>query len=97
MKIYNSLKLSILIQVLTGIIELFTLFIKVPPRIFLLQQMMFLEVIVQFIEGSFYLYWFYHFNKITNITPSRYADWVITTPTMLVNLICYYKISYSVF
>ena len=90
MKIYNSLKLSILIQVLTGIIELFTLFIKVPPRIFLLQQMMFLEVIVQFIEGSFYLYWFYHFNKITNITPSRYADWVITTPTMLVNLICYY-------
>jgi bacteriorhodopsin len=90
LKMYNTLRLSIFIQVITGIIETLTLLIKVPPRIILLQQMMLLEVIVQFIEGSFYLYWFYNFTKITNITPSRYADWVITTPTMLVNLICYY-------
>lgn len=89
-KIYNSLQLSIIVQVITGIIELLTLFIKVSPKLILLQQMMLLEVIVQCIEGSFYIYWFYNFKKIANITPSRYADWVITTPTMLVNLICYY-------
>lgn len=89
-KIYNTLILSIVVQVVTGIIEALTLLIKVPVKSILLKQMMLLEVIVQFVEGSFYLYWFLNFKKIKNITPSRYADWVITTPTMLVNLICYY-------
>jgi hypothetical protein len=86
---YTTLIASILIQVVTGIIEFITLFIKVPPKFLLLKQMMLLEVIVQFIEGSFYIYWFFNFTKIANITPSRYADWVLTTPTMLINLICY--------
>jgi hypothetical protein len=88
-KMYTSLIASIIVQVVTGIIEVLSLFIKVPPKMILLRQMMMLEVAVQVIEGSFYLYWFYHFTKITNITPSRYADWVITTPTMLNNLILY--------
>jgi len=88
-KLYTSLIASIIVQVVTGVIEFITLFIKVPSKFLLLKQMMLLEVIVQFIEGSFYLYWFFHFTKITNITPSRYADWVLTTPTMLINLICY--------
>jgi len=88
-KMYTTLIASILIQVVTGIIEFITLFIKVPPKFLLLKQMMLLEVIVQFIEGSFYIYWFFNFTKIANITPSRYADWVLTTPTMLINLICY--------
>lgn len=86
---YNSLVASIVVQVVTGVIELITLLIKVPTKILLLKQLMMLEVAIQMIEGSFYLYWFYHFNKIGNITPSRYADWVITTPTMLINLIFY--------
>jgi bacteriorhodopsin len=86
---YTSLFLSIIVQVVTGMIELLTLLVKVPKKILLLKQLMMLEVAVQMIEGSFYLYWFYHFNKINNITPSRYADWVITTPTMLINLIFY--------
>jgi hypothetical protein len=88
-KMYTSLVASITIQVITGLIEVLSLLIKVPPKLLLLKQMMMLEVAVQVIEGSFYVYWFYNFNKITNITPSRYADWVITTPTMLVNLIFY--------
>ena len=53
------------------------------------KQMMLLEIFVQFIEGLFYLYWLFNFNNILNITPKRYFDWVITTPTMLVNLIFY--------
>jgi bacteriorhodopsin len=51
--------------------------------------MLVLEVIVQFIEGSFYIYWFKNFTDIVNITPNRYFDWVITTPTMLITLIFY--------
>ena len=87
--VYSSLLISIIVQFITGIIEIASLFIKVPPRFLILRQMMVLEVIVQFIEGFFYLYWFYHFKNISNITPKRYMDWVVTTPVMLINLIFY--------
>ena len=86
---YTSLITSVIIQVITGIIEFVSLFIKVPLKFSFLKQMMLMEVFVQFIEGSFYVYWLYNFKTILNITPKRYFDWVITTPTMLINLIFY--------
>jgi hypothetical protein len=89
LNIYTSLITSVIIQLLTGIIEIIALFIKLSPKFLFLQQMMLLEVFVQFIEGTFYIYWLYNFNTILNITPKRYFDWIITTPTMLVNLIFY--------
>ena len=87
--IYTSLIASIAIQVITGIIQVITLFINVPLKFLFLQQMMLLEILVQFIEGLFYIYWLFNFKNISNITPKRYFDWVITTPTMLINLIFY--------
>jgi hypothetical protein len=89
LSVYTSLVTSIIIQVVTGVIEFFSLFIKVPSRFLFLKQMMILELFVQIIEGSFYVYWFNNFKNILNVTPTRYFDWVITTPTMLVNLIFY--------
>ena len=87
--IYTSLITSIIIQITTGIIEIISLFIEVSDKFSFLKQMMMLEIFVQFIEGSFYIYWLYNFKNIVNITPKRYFDWVITTPTMLINLIFY--------
>jgi len=87
--VYTSLILSIVTQAITGIVELFFLFIKVPSNFNLLKQMLALELIVQFIEGSFYVHWLYNFNNILNITPKRYFDWAFTTPTMLISLIFY--------
>jgi len=89
LSVYTSLVTSIIIQVVTGIIELFSLFINVPARFLFLKQMMILELFVQIIESSFYIYWFNNFKNILNVTPTRYFDWVITTPTMLINLIFY--------
>ena len=89
LNLYTSLILSIIIQVITGIIEVFSLFIKVPSNFLFLKQMLLLEIVVQFIEGLFYIYWFYNFNNIVNITPKRYLDWCLTTPTMLITLIFY--------
>jgi len=89
LNIYTSLLLSIVTQLTIGIIDIFFLFIKVPSKILFLKQLLLLEVIVQFIEGSFYIYWFNNFNNILNITPKRYFDWMITTPTMLITLIFY--------
>jgi len=89
MNVYSTLLASIFIQIITGIIEIVSLFIKVPLDLQFLKQMMILEVIVQFIEGLFYIFWFFHYKRIKNITPTRYFDWAITTPTMLINLIFY--------
>ena len=89
LNVYTSLVTSVIIQVITGIIEFGSLFVKIPLAFSFLKQMMLLELFVQLIEGSFYIYWLYNFKKIINITPKRYFDWVITTPTMLINLIFY--------
>ena len=89
LNIYTTLILTLIIQLISGIVELIALFINVPSKLLFLQQMLLLEVIVQFIEGAFYIYWFYNFNTISNITPKRYFDWVFTTPTMLLTLIFY--------
>jgi len=85
----KTLKLSIIIQFISGVLEIFTLFIKVPTKLLLIRQLLLLEVIVQFIEAIFYLWLFYNLNNILDITPKRYIDWVLTTPVMLVTLIIY--------
>jgi len=84
---YNTLVLSVIVQIVTGIIEIYSLFttIKIP----LLKQLLVLEVSVQAIEGFFYIWLFINFNEVTNVTPKRYIDWAITTPTMLIELILY--------
>jgi bacteriorhodopsin len=89
LNIYTSLITSVVVQIITGIVEFISLFINVPAKFSFLKQMMSLELFVQFIEGSFYAYWLYNFKDILNITPKRYFDWMITTPTMLINLIFY--------
>jgi len=86
---YVTLILSILVQFITGAIEIAAMFIKVPTAYNLIRQLLLLEVSVQVIEGLFYGWLAFNFNTIKNITPKRYIDWVITTPTMLIVLIGY--------
>jgi hypothetical protein len=86
---YVTLVLSIFIQFLVGVIEVGALLIKVEPKHMIIRELLILEVIVQLIEAGFYLWLAYNFNKITNVTPKRYIDWSITTPTMLITLVVY--------
>lgn len=87
--LHSSLLFSIVVQVITGIIELFTLFVKTPPSMALIKQLLGLEVAVQVVEGGFYAWLYNNINTIKNITPKRYADWAITTPTMLITMVAY--------
>ena len=86
---YTTLVISIIIQILTGIIEVGAFFVKVPTMYSLIKQLLTLELIVQFCEGMFYFWLVYNYAKVLNITPKRYIDWVITTPTMLITLMIY--------
>ena len=85
----SSLLFSIVVQIVTGVIELLALFIKTAPGMTLIKQLLGLEVAVQAVEGSFYAWLYYNISTVKNITPKRYADWAITTPTMLVTLVAY--------
>ena len=87
--LHSSLLFSIVVQAITGIIELFTLFVKTPPSMALIKQLLGLEVAVQVVEGGFYAWLYYNINTIKNITPKRYVDWAITTPTMLITMVAY--------
>ena len=86
---YITLIISIIVQIVTGIIEVAAFFVKVPSIYSIIRQLLLLELVVQFIEGSFYVWLAYNFTKVLNVTPKRYIDWVITTPTMLITLIIY--------
>jgi hypothetical protein len=86
---YITLVISIVVQIVTGIIEIGAFFVKVPPIYTIIRQLLIIELVVQFIEASFYFWLAYNFTKVVNVTPKRYIDWVITTPTMLITLIIY--------
>jgi len=86
---YNTLLVSVIIQIITLLLEIGTLFVRVKPSIIIIKQLMILEIIVQLIEGLFYVWLLYNFSRKYNITPKRYIDWTITTPTMLITLTMY--------
>jgi bacteriorhodopsin len=87
--LHLSLKVSVAVQVISAVIQFFPMFMSVPPAYMILKQLLFLENIVQVIQGSFYAWLVYNIKNETNITPKRYIDWAITTPIMLISLICY--------
>ena len=87
--LHSSLLFSIVVQVVTGVIEVLALFVKTPPGMALIRQLLGLELAVQAVEGAFYVWLYKNINTVKNITPKRYADWALTTPTMLVTLVAY--------
>jgi hypothetical protein len=86
---YITLIISIVVQIITGIIEIGAFFVKVPTVYLIIRQLLVLELIVQLFEGIFYGWLAYNFSNVINVTPKRYLDWAITTPTMLITLMVY--------
>lgn len=85
--IYTSAIISLIIQFLVGIIDYGAMNIEVGPKDELLKDLIKVELFVQGIEFMFYIWLFFYFHKVSgNITPFRYLDWFITTPSMLITL-----------
>jgi len=84
------LLISVAVQLLTGFIEIgAAIYVDVPRENYIIKQLLYLELLVQAIEGLFYIWLVYNFDSVANVTPKRYIDWTITTPTMLTTLIFY--------
>ena len=85
--IYISGLISLIVQVLTGVIDLLALNIDVIAKDKLIKDLLQVELFVQVIEFAFYVWFIYYLHGASNnITPFRYLDWAITTPTMLITL-----------
>jgi hypothetical protein len=81
--------LSLFIQVFTGIFDYYVIQLNIPSKLIVLKQVLIMELIVQIVEGIFYIWLALNITSVVNITPHRYYDWYLTTPTMLVSLCVY--------
>jgi hypothetical protein len=97
--IYITGVLSLIIQIITGLFDYYVLGLPIPADLNLLRELVLVEFIVQIIEGVFYIWMVMNFSHIKNITPKRYFDWVLTTPSMLLTysiFLLYLKESYEI-
>jgi hypothetical protein len=85
--IYASGIVSLIIQILVGVIDFLAIKKELNPKDEILKDLLKVELFVQIVEFVFYIWLFYYFHKVSkNITPFRYLDWSITTPMMLITL-----------
>jgi bacteriorhodopsin len=89
----TTTQISVVLQVLIGIISTKGIFFKVDKKHKILTQILTIETIVQYIELCFYIYFLKHLDgsSLSTITCIRYYDWFFTTPTMLISTILYFK------
>ena len=81
---------SLFVQIITGIIGLYGLFLNIPNEYNILKEILYLETIVQFIEFVYYVWLTREYKKINyDISYTRYFDWFISTPIMLLNTAIY--------
>lgn len=83
--------ISLFFQIATGLLDVIALQWKISPDVNILRQALVLELAVQIIEGMFYIWLVFAIRRgaTTNVTPKRYYDWFLTTPTMLFTLMVY--------
>ena len=62
--IYTSAIYSVTLQVIIGIISILVLFIKMRSEDLILNELLLLETIVQFVEFTFYIWLIYNFSKL---------------------------------
>ena len=77
--------LSLFVQIITAAIDYYVLSLPtISPDLKLLHDLLAVELLVQLVEGAFYVWLVFAISRTTNITLHRYWDWFITTPTMLI-------------
>lgn len=85
----SSAYLSLIIQFLVSIVDLWGISIDIPSDKNIFKDLLKLELVVQVVEFVFYVWMVLHITTVKNITPYRYMDWFITTPTMLLTLMIF--------
>lgn len=85
----TSTIISLIVQILTGIIGGAALFVPLAEKDKILGDVLGLEMGVQVVELIFYI-WFLFLKDVTTITTTRYFDWFLSTPVMLLTMAAYF-------
>jgi len=87
-EILKSAYISLAVQIIIGFIGIHGIFISLKEEDKILTNIMILETIVQFIELCFYIWITIQLSKLTyEVTYTRYFDWFISTPIMLLTTV----------
>jgi hypothetical protein len=92
----TSIEGSLIIQIVTLLINVFAFLVPVDQWDFALKEILALETLVQVVELVFYEWYRGQLvNGIYDVTKFRYYDWFFTTPTMLFTTAAYYGYLHS--
>ena len=87
-EILKSAYISLAVQLIIGLIGIHGILIPLSKKDGILTNIMILETIVQFIELTFYIWLTMQLSKLTyDVTYTRYFDWFLSTPIMLLTTI----------
>ena len=85
----ETVYISLVMQLITTLISLDGLNYELLKRDKILHDILILEAIVQFVEAGFYIWVILALKDLKLMTPRRYVDWFVTTPTMLISTIIF--------
>lgn len=89
--IQTSINVSLFIQIVTLLLNVFAFFVPLDKWDFALKQILGLETLVQLVELLFYSWYRGELlDKLYDVTEFRYYDWFVTTPTMLFSTASFY-------
>ena len=82
---------SLIVQVIAGIFLVLGFFYKLHPDDMVLKTIITMELVVQIIEGFFYIFLIKMLSKGIIDTKYRYYDWFFSTPIMLISTMLFLK------
>ena len=89
--IKNTIYFSFIVQIITSLISSQGLIETLSERDAILKDILAMELLVQFVESSFYVWVILAMKDYKILTRRRYIDWVITTPTMLISTVIFMR------
>ena len=85
----KTIYFSLFVQIITTLVSMDGLTYDLNDKDKILKDILILETIVQIVEAIFYVWVVAALKDINLMTPRRYIDWFITTPTMLLSTIIF--------
>jgi hypothetical protein len=90
--ILKTAYLSLIVQVITAFVGFYGFSLTLPSEHYVLKELLIMETVVQVIELVYYVWLIYNFTSINyDVTHTRYFDWILSTPIMIVSTVLYMK------
>jgi len=95
LSVQKTTDISIYIQIVSLIASSLGILYKLPQEHLIIRDLLIMETTVQLIELGFYLALLKKMSEtVIGMAKTRYYDWFITTPTMLLTIIVYFEYLY---